>query len=98
MTSVSNAGRKRGRARSLGKGMPKQLNRGQVIGEGRVRLNLPGLNQNVRDDTKVVQPSRGTDDPEWYVPMELFIFPIDPISATNKFFIYSQASKAEQTP
>lgn len=35
MTSVSNAGRKRGRGKGAGKKRAKNLNRGQVIGVGK---------------------------------------------------------------
>jgi small subunit ribosomal protein S5 len=34
VTSVSNAGRKRGRGKGVGKKMAKNLNKGQVIGIG----------------------------------------------------------------
>lgn len=40
MTSVSNAGRKRGRGKGAGKKRAKNLNRGQVIGVGKYLINL----------------------------------------------------------
>lgn len=45
VTSVSNAGRKRGRGRAVGKKTFKNLNRGQVIGIGNIYFNHL-LNQN----------------------------------------------------
>lgn len=66
VTSVSNAGRKRGRARRAGKGLTKDLNRGQTIGLGRKRLDMPGLNTGVFVGSKIVQPDRGEDNPNWY--------------------------------
>lgn len=37
VTSVSNAGKKRGRGKGVGKKTAKNLNRGQVIGVGKLR-------------------------------------------------------------
>jgi small subunit ribosomal protein S5 len=39
VTSVSNAGRKRGRGKAIGKKNIRNLNRGQVIGVGKDKLN-----------------------------------------------------------
>lgn len=64
-TSVSNAGKKRGRGRLAGKGLTKDLNMGQMTGFGRRRLILPGLNTPVRRGTEVVNSERGVDDPSW---------------------------------
>jgi len=36
VTSVSNAGRKRGRGKGIGKKTAKNLNRGQIIGVGKL--------------------------------------------------------------
>lgn len=66
-TTVSNAGRKRGRARRAGKGLTKHLNKGQVIGVGRKNLILPGLNTRVRAGYEIASVGRGADDPAWYV-------------------------------
>lgn len=44
VTGVSAAGSKRGRGKGLGRAVVKDYNRGQVIGEGRRRLVLAGLN------------------------------------------------------
>lgn len=40
MTSVSNAGKKRGRGKGAGKKRAKNLNRGQVIGVGKYLITL----------------------------------------------------------
>lgn len=40
MTSVSNAGKKRGRGKGAGKKRAKNLNRGQVIGVGKYIMAL----------------------------------------------------------
>lgn len=66
-TSVSNAGKKRGRGRQAGKGLTKDLNQGQIIGMGRKKLILPGLNTPVKRGFDLVKQERGADDPSWYV-------------------------------
>lgn len=66
-TSVSNAGKKRGRGKMAGKGLTKDLNQGQIIGQGRKRLILPGLNTPVKRGSDIVRADRGADDPSWYV-------------------------------
>jgi small subunit ribosomal protein S5 len=43
VTSVSNAGRKRGRGKGVGKKSAKNLNRGQVIGIGKYNVMLFGV-------------------------------------------------------
>ena len=47
VTSVSNAGKKRGRGRAVGKKTAKNLNRGQVIGVGNAlqKLLLQSINR-----------------------------------------------------
>lgn len=67
VTSVSNAGKKRGRGKLAGKGKTKNLNMGQIIGEGRKRLNLPGLNSPVKAGDKIIKQTQDTPDPNWYV-------------------------------
>merc|ERR1711962_804190 len=44
VTSVSNAGKKRGRGKGIGQKRSKDLNRGQMIGVGRENIVWPGLN------------------------------------------------------
>lgn len=62
MTSVSNAGRQRGRA----KGLPKKrdLNRGQIIGMGKIPIQFPGLNTPVFRGKELVQQQKLLVDPE----------------------------------
>lgn len=64
-TSVSNAGKKRGRGKLAGKGLTKDLNQGQIIGQGRKRLILPGMNTPVKRGYEMVRTERGADDPSW---------------------------------
>lgn len=64
-TSVSNAGKKRGRGKLSGKGLTKDLNQGQIIGQGRKRLVLPGLNSPAKRGNELVKPEKGADDPSW---------------------------------
>jgi small subunit ribosomal protein S5 len=47
VTSVSAAGKKRGRGKGAGRVIAKDFNRGQQIGVGRHKLLLPGLNTSV---------------------------------------------------
>lgn len=71
VSSVSNAGKKRGRARQAGKGLTKDLNRGQHIGKGRMEFILPGLNTSTFKGTQITQPQRGENNPNWY---SMFLF------------------------
>lgn len=64
-TSVSNAGKKRGRGKLAGKGLTKDLNQGQIIGQGRRKLILPGMNTPVKRGHEIVKSERGVDDPSW---------------------------------
>lgn len=66
VTSVSNAGKKRGRGRGVAKGLTKNLNQGQFIGKGRKNVILPGLNSTVFSGGNIIQPHRGEDNPNWY--------------------------------
>ncbi|XP_053986511.1 28S ribosomal protein S5, mitochondrial [Hylaeus volcanicus] len=61
VTSVSNAGRKRGR----GRGVPriKNLNKGQIIGVGKEALILPGLNSPLLQGNQLNNPYRVPKDP-----------------------------------
>ncbi|XP_077277661.1 mitochondrial ribosomal protein S5 [Temnothorax americanus] len=62
VTSVSNAGRKRGRA----KGLPRKrdLNKGQIIGLGKIPIQFPGLNTPVFRGRELVQQQKLSVDPE----------------------------------
>ncbi|KAK7068008.1 28S ribosomal protein S5, mitochondrial [Halocaridina rubra] len=55
VTSVSNAGRKRGRGKGVGKKIAKNLNRGQVIGVGYDNIQWPGLSAPILRGKELVQ-------------------------------------------
>lgn len=57
---------KRGRGKNAKKGKTKNLNAGQIIGEGRQRIHLPGLNTNVKTADRIQKQSHDTPDPDWY--------------------------------
>jgi len=62
VTSVSNAGRKRGRAKGLMR--KKDLNRGQVIGIGKANIQWPGLSAPIIRGREIVQQQQLPPDPE----------------------------------
>lgn len=62
VTSVSNAGKKRGRAKGLMR--RKDLNRGQVIGIGRDNIQWPGLNVPIIRGRELVKRQQLPPDPE----------------------------------
>lgn len=62
VTSVSNAGRKRGRAKGLMR--KKDLNRGQVIGIGKANIHWPGLSAPIIRGRELVQRQQFPPDPE----------------------------------
>lgn len=62
VTSVSNAGRKRGRAKGLVR--RKDLNRGQFIGIGRANIQWPGLSAPIIRGRELVQRQQLPPDPE----------------------------------
>ncbi|KAF4529545.1 hypothetical protein B566_EDAN014391 [Ephemera danica] len=64
VTSVSNAGRKRGRGKGVGKKTAKNLNRGQVIGIGKANIQWPGLNVPVMKGRELVQQQQLPEDTE----------------------------------
>ena len=63
VSSVSNAGRKRGRGRAVGRKIIKNLNYGQVIGVGKINMLWPGLTQPVMRGKELVRQQRLPDDP-----------------------------------
>lgn len=65
VTSVSNAGKKRGRGKGVGKKMSKDLNKGQVIGVGKANIQWPGLNTAIIRGRELVQQQKLPEDPEW---------------------------------
>jgi small subunit ribosomal protein S5 len=62
VTSVSNAGRKRGRAKGLVR--KRDLNKGQVIGIGKVNIQWPGLNAPIIRGRELIQRKDLPPDPE----------------------------------
>ncbi|XP_058807477.1 small ribosomal subunit protein uS5m [Phymastichus coffea] len=63
VVSVSNAGRQRGRGRGT-KGLQKNLNRGQIIGVGKINMLWPGLTGPIMRGSTVVKQQRLPDDKE----------------------------------
>lgn len=49
----------------MGKKTAKDLNRGQIIGQGRVNMLWPGLNAPVIRGRELVQQQKLPADPEW---------------------------------
>lgn len=64
VTSVSNAGRKRGRGRGPGRNIMQNLNRGQIIGSGKVNIYWPGLSGPVLRGTTLVKQEKLPEDPD----------------------------------
>nr|CAG4651821.1 EOG090X0689 [Triops cancriformis] len=64
VTSVSNAGKKRGRGKGVGRKSAKNLNRGQIIGLGKKNMLWPGLNAPVVQGKEMVRQQKLPDDPE----------------------------------
>ncbi|GJQ80194.1 mRpS5 [Trypoxylus dichotomus] len=64
ITSVSNAGKKRGRAKTVSKKNIKDLNRGQVIGIGRANIIWPGLSVPIIRGKELVEQQKLPEDPE----------------------------------
>ncbi|XP_045612475.1 small ribosomal subunit protein uS5m [Procambarus clarkii] len=64
VTSVSNAGRKQGRGKGVGRKIAKNLNRGQIIGIGSENMVWPGLNAPVIRGRELVQQQKLPKDEE----------------------------------
>uniref|UniRef100_A0A2S2NHX0 Small ribosomal subunit protein uS5m n=1 Tax=Schizaphis graminum TaxID=13262 RepID=A0A2S2NHX0_SCHGA len=64
VTSVSNAGKKRGRGKGAGKRRAKNLNRGQVIGVGVDNIIWPGLNAPIIKGRDLIKRTKLPPDPE----------------------------------
>lgn len=62
MTSVSNAGKKRGRGRSVWRA--RDLNRGQIIGVGKANIVWPGLSSPIIRGKELVQQIQLPEDLE----------------------------------
>lgn len=61
---MSNAGKKRGRGKGVGRKIAKDLNRGQVIGVGRANILWPGLNAPIIRGKELVTQQQLPRDPE----------------------------------
>ncbi|KAL4717931.1 hypothetical protein ACJJTC_001349 [Scirpophaga incertulas] len=64
VTSVSNAGAKKGRGRGAGRIRIRDLNRGQVIGVGKINMLWPGLSAPVIRGRELLKQQRLPDDSE----------------------------------
>ncbi|KAM3960474.1 mitochondrial ribosomal protein S5 [Aphomia sociella] len=64
VTSVSNAGAKKGRGKGAGRIRIRDLNRGQVIGVGKVNMLWPGLSAPVIRGRELLKQQKLPDDPE----------------------------------
>lgn len=64
-TTVSNAGKKRGRARQINSRNIRDLNRGQMIGVGKSNIVWPGLNAPVLRGREIVRQEQQREDPDW---------------------------------
>ncbi|XP_014467612.1 PREDICTED: 28S ribosomal protein S5, mitochondrial [Dinoponera quadriceps] len=62
VTSVSNAGKRRGRAKGLAR--KRNLNIGQVIGVGKIPIQFPGLNTPIFRGRELIQQQKLPEDPE----------------------------------
>lgn len=62
VTSVSNAGKKRGRGKSVWR--PRDLNRGQIVGVGKANIVWPGLSSPIIRGKELVQQVQLPVDPE----------------------------------
>ncbi|XP_057657034.1 28S ribosomal protein S5, mitochondrial [Diorhabda carinulata] len=64
ITSVSNAGKKRGRGKNVSKSKIKDLNRGQIIGVGKANIVWPGLSAPIIRGKELVEQHQLPEDPE----------------------------------
>ncbi|XP_019873591.1 28S ribosomal protein S5, mitochondrial [Aethina tumida] len=64
ITSVSNAGKKRGRGKTVSKKNIKDLNKGQVIGVGKANIVWPGLSAPIIRGKELVTQHQLPEDPE----------------------------------
>jgi small subunit ribosomal protein S5 len=65
VTTVSNAGRRRGRGKGASKKIAKDLNKGQMIGIGKKNVIWPGLNAPVLKGREVVERKELAPDLEY---------------------------------
>lgn len=64
VTSVSNAGKKRGRGKGTGRKIAKDLNKGQIIGVGKINMVWPGLTAPVIRGREIIKQVQLPEDPE----------------------------------
>lgn len=64
ITSVSNAGKKRGRGKRVSKKNIKDLNKGQIIGVGKANIVWPGLTAPIIRGRELVEQQQLPEDPE----------------------------------
>ncbi|XP_063628069.1 small ribosomal subunit protein uS5m [Cydia splendana] len=64
VTSVSNPGAKKGRGKGAGRIRIRDLNRGQMIGVGKINMLWPGLSAPVIRGRELLKQQRLPDDPE----------------------------------
>ncbi|XP_044264182.1 28S ribosomal protein S5, mitochondrial [Tribolium madens] len=64
ITTVSNAGKKRGRGKTVSKKNIKDLNRGQIIGVGKANMLWPGLTAPIIRGKEIVEQQKLPEDPE----------------------------------
>ncbi|XP_076259421.1 mitochondrial ribosomal protein S5 isoform X1 [Rhynchophorus ferrugineus] len=64
VTTVSNAGKKRGRGKTISKKNIKDLNRGQSLGMGKANMVWPGLSAPIIRGRELVQQQKLPEDPE----------------------------------
>nr|XP_022908850.1 28S ribosomal protein S5, mitochondrial [Onthophagus taurus] len=64
VTSVSNAGKKRGRGKTVSKKNMKNLNKGQIIGVGKANIIWPGLSAPIIRGKELVQQQQLPEDPD----------------------------------
>ncbi|XP_050300235.1 28S ribosomal protein S5, mitochondrial [Anthonomus grandis grandis] len=64
ITSVSNAGKKRGRGKRVSRKLIKDLNKGQIIGVGKANIVWPGLSAPIIRGKELVEQVQLPEDPE----------------------------------
>ncbi|KAB0803393.1 hypothetical protein PPYR_00363 [Photinus pyralis] len=64
ITSVSNAGKKRGRGKRVSRRNIKDLNRGQIIGVGKANILWPGLTAPIIRGRELVEQQQLPEDPD----------------------------------
>lgn len=67
VTSVSKAGKRRGRGKGAGKRLAKDLNKGQLIGVGPVNMVWPGLNAPILKGREIVTQKRLPQDKNYLI-------------------------------